>query len=124
MAKASTAKQVRLRLVHIDLWSATKNSFVISIMLSVILAVFNILAWLLMMVLGVIDTINGIVRDIVGVDFMGLTDLASFPTVLIFTLLQVVVNLVCGTALGFLWAVAFNFITRITGGVRVAFTND
>ncbi len=119
-----TGKQVRLRLVHIDIWSATKNSFVVSLTMSVILAVFNILAWLVMMVLGVVDTMNGIVTSIVGIDFMGLTDLMSFPSVLVFTLLQILVNLVCGTALGTLGSFAFNFITRITGGIRVAFTND
>ena len=124
MSKDSGAKQVRLRLVHIDFWSATKNSFIVALTLSVVLAVFNILAWLVMTVLGVVDTMNGIVSSIVGIDFMGLTDLMSFPSVLVFTLIQVIANLVCGTALGAFGALAFNFITRITGGIRVAFTND
>lgn len=124
MSKDNAGKQVRLRLVHIDFWSATKNSFVVSLTLSVVLAVFNVVAWLLMTVLGVVDTMNGIVSSIVGVDFMGLTDLMSFPSVMVFTLIQVIANLVCGTALGALGALAFNFIARITGGIRIAFTND
>ena len=124
MSKESAAKQVRLRLVHIDFWSATKNSFVIALTLSLILAVLNVLGWLIMTVLGVVDTMNGIVSSIVGIDFMGLTDLMSFPSVMVFTLIQVVANLVCGTALGALGSLAFNFIARITGGIRIAFTND
>lgn len=124
MSKESAAKQVRLRLVHIDFWSATKNSFVISLTLSLILAVVNVLGWLLLTVLGVVDTLNGIVSSIVGIDFMGLTDLMSFPSVMVFTLIQVVAGLVCGTALGAFYALGFNFIARITGGIRVAFTND
>lgn len=124
MSKPSTGKQVKLRLVHIDFWSAAKNSFVVSAFLSVTIAVFNILAWLIMTVLGVLDSVNGIISDIVGIDFLGLTDLMSFPSLIIFTLLGIIVNVVCGTALGALWSIAFNFIARITGGLRVAFTND
>jgi hypothetical protein len=124
MNKPAPAKQVRLRLVHIDFWSAVRNSFVVTLALSTILLVFNLVTWLLLTVLGVVDIINTTISDIIGVDFLGLTDLMSFPSMIVFTLLTAVVNIVCGTALGALGAVAFNFIARITGGLRVGFTND
>jgi hypothetical protein len=124
MTKDSSSKQVRLRLVHIDFWSATKNSFIVAIMTAVILAVFNFGAWLLLSVLGVVDTLNGIVSSIIGVDFLGLTDLMSFPSVMVFTVVQAITIIVCGTVLGALGSLAFNFIARITGGIRIAFTND
>ena len=123
MRKDST-KQVRLRLVHIDFWSATKNSFIVALTVSLVLAVFNLGAWLLLTVLGVVDTLNGIVSSIIGIDFLGLTDLMSFPSVMIFTVVQTIATIVCGTVLGALGSVAFNFIARITGGIRIAFTND
>jgi hypothetical protein len=124
MSKDSSSKQVRLRLVHIDFWSATKNSFIVALTVSVVLAVFNFGAWLLLTVLGVVDTLNGIVSSIIGVDFLGLTDLMSFPSVMVFTIVQAIATIVCGTVLGALGSLAFNFIARITGGVRVAYTND
>jgi ABC-type phosphate/phosphonate transport system permease subunit len=124
MSKDSTSKQVRLRLVHIDFWSATKNSFIVALTVSLVLAVFNLGAWLLLTVLGVVDTLNGIVSSIIGIDFLGLTDLMSFPSVMIFTVVQTIATIVCGTVLGALGSVAFNFIARITGGIRIAFTND
>jgi hypothetical protein len=124
MIKDSSSKQVRLRLVHIDFWSATKNSFIVALTTSVILAVFNFGAWLLLTVLGVVDTLNGIVSSIIGVDFLGLTDLMSFPSVMVFTVVQVITTIVCGTVIGALGSLAFNFIARITGGIRIAFTND
>jgi hypothetical protein len=124
MTKDSSSKQVRLRLVHIDFWSATKNSFIVALMTAVILAVFNFGAWLLLSVLGVVDTLNGIVSSIIGVDFLGLTDLMSFPSVMVFTVVQAITIIVCGTVLGALGSLAFNFIARITGGIRIAFTND
>lgn len=124
MTKSAPAKQVRLRLVHIDFWSAVRNSFVVALSISVILLVFNLLAWLLLTVLGVVDIVNNTVSQIIGADFLGLTDLMSFPSMIVFTLLTALVNVICGTALGALGALAFNFIARITGGLRVAFTND
>lgn len=124
MNKPAPAKQVRLRLVHIDFWSAVRNSFVVAVSVSVIVLVFNLLAWLLLTVLGVVDIVNSSISDIIGVDFLGLTDLMSFPSMIVFTLLTAIVNVICGTALGSLGALAFNYIARITGGLRVAFTND
>lgn len=124
MSNPAPAKQVRLRLVHIDFWSAVRNSFVVTVALSAVLLVFNLVTWLLLTVLGVVDIVNTTISDIIGVDFLGLTDLMSFPSMMVFTLLTAIVNIVCGTALGALWAIAFNFIARITGGLRVAFTND
>jgi hypothetical protein len=124
MIKDSSSKQVRLRLVHIDFWSATKNSFIVALTTSVILALFNFGAWLLLTVLGVVDTLNGIVSSIIGVDFLGLTDLMSFPSVMVFTVVQVITTIVCGTVLGALGSLAFKFIARLTGGIRIAFTND
>ena len=100
MTKSAPAKQVRLRLVHIDFWSAVRNSF------------------------GVVDIVNSTISDMIGVDFLGLTDLMSFPSMIVFTLLTALVNVICGTALGALGSLAFNYIARITGGLRVAFTND
>lgn len=124
MNKQAPAKQVRLRLVHIDFWSAVRNSFVVALSLSALMLVFNLLAWLLLTVLGVVDIVNNTISQIIGVDFLGLTDLMSFPSMIVFTLLTALVNIICGTALGALGSLAFNFIARITGGLRVAFTND
>jgi hypothetical protein len=124
MSKVSSEKQVRLRLVHIDFWSATRNSFIVSLTLSLVFAVVNILGWLIFTVLGVVDTLNGIVSSIVGIDFLGLTNLMSFPSVIVFTVIQVIAGIVCGTAIGAFAALGFNFIARITGGIRIAFTND
>ncbi len=124
MTKTAPAKQVRLRLVHIDFWSAVRNSFVVALSLSILLLVFNLLAWLLLTVLGVVDIVNNTISQIIGVDFLGLTDLMSFPSMIVFTLLTALVNIICGTALGALGSSAFNYIARITGGLRVAFTND
>ena len=124
MNKPAPAKQVRLRLVHIDFWSAVRNSFVVALSISVLLLVFNLLAWLLLTVLGVVDIVNNTISQIIGVDFLGLTDLMSFPSMIVFTLLTALVNIICGTALGALASIAFNYVARITGGIRVAFTND
>ncbi|MEY4457493.1 MAG: hypothetical protein RL431_734 [Actinomycetota bacterium] len=117
-------KQVGLRLVHIDFWSAVKNSFVVSAFVSIILAAVSLLSWLLLTVVGVLGKIDELVNAMVGTDGTGLSDLLSFPSVLLFSVLTAVVNLICGTALGAVGSLAFNVVVRITGGVRVTFSND
>ncbi|PTW90962.1 transmembrane protein DUF3566 [Microbacteriaceae bacterium MWH-Ta3] len=124
MATKTAEKQVRLRLVHIDFWSALKTSFVVSSFVSIILAVVSLASWGLLTVVGVLGKIDELVNAMVGTDGTGLTDLLSFPSVLVFSILTAIVNLICGTALGALGSVAYNIVGRITGGLRVGFTND
>ncbi|MFM6968449.1 MAG: DUF3566 domain-containing protein [Microbacteriaceae bacterium] len=124
MANQNTSKQVKLRLIHIDVWSAFRNSFVVSTSVAIVIFCFSLVSWLLLTVLGVVDIVNNTISEIIGVDFLGLTDLMSFPSMIVFTTITALVTVVCGTALGALGSVVFNFISRITGGLRVAFTND
>jgi uncharacterized membrane protein len=122
--KATATKQVRLKLVYVDFWSAVKLSFLIALTLGIILVVATVLIWVLLNVLGVFGAINGLMGDILNDKTFNVT--ASFPLaqVGLFAVVVAILNTVVGTVLGAIAAMLYNFSVRVTGGLLVGFTNN
>ena len=92
--KSVGTKQVRLRLVYIDLWSAVKLSFLIA------------------------------PRDVTGDETFSIMGSFSLIQIVGFSVGVALLNTIVGTALGAIWALIYNFTVRITGGLLVGFTNN
>jgi hypothetical protein len=124
-AKTSSpqGKQVRLNLVYVDVWSAVKVSSLVSLAVSITVFLVVILSWLLLNTVGVIDALEGIVGDILGDGGGAILALLSFSQVTLLAFVGALINLVSLTVLGSLGAVLYNAIARLTGGLRVGFTN-
>jgi len=122
--KATATKQVRLKLVYVDFWSAVKLSFLVALTLGIILVVATVLVWVLLNVLGVFGAIDGLMGDILNDSSFSVT--ASFPLaqVGLFAIVVALLNTVVGTVLGAIAAILYNFSVRITGGLLVGFTNN
>ncbi|QTX06051.1 DUF3566 domain-containing protein [Agromyces archimandritae] len=127
LAKKSTrrtpAKQVRLRLVYIDFWSAVKLSFLVAVCLAIVSIVASFLIYTVLLSTNVFQKVDELVRDVAGSG----TDLMSFLSlgnVMGFALITALLNLVVTTALGAVLAALYNLSVRITGGILVGFTNN
>ena len=122
--RATATKQVRLKLVYVDFWSAVKLSFLIALTLGIILVVATVLIWVLLNVLGVFGAIDGLMGDILNDSSFSVT--ASFPLAQVgfFAIIVALLNTVVGTVLGAIAAILYNFSVRITGGLLVGFTNN
>ncbi|MFZ2963776.1 MAG: DUF3566 domain-containing protein, partial [Rhodoglobus sp.] len=59
-------KQVRLKLVYIDFWSAVKLSFLVAVSLGIVLIVASILVWIVLNSTGIFSDLDDILRDILG----------------------------------------------------------
>jgi hypothetical protein len=122
-ASVATAKQVRLNLVYIDLWSAVKVSSLIALAISISVFLTVILTWLLLSAVGVVGALEGVIGDILGEGGGGLLALLEFGQVLLLAFVGGLINMVSLTVLGSLSAVLYNAIARLTGGLTVGFTN-
>jgi len=122
-ASVATAKQVRLNLVYIDLWSAVKVSAMIAVAISVAVFLTVILSWLLLSAIGVIGALEGVIGDILGDGGGGILALLEFGQVLLLAFVGALINVVSLTVLGSVGAVLYNAIARFTGGLTVGFTN-
>ncbi|MFC5791498.1 DUF3566 domain-containing protein [Agromyces tardus] len=117
------AKQVRLRLVYIDFWSAVKLSFLVAVCLAVINIVATLLIYTVLNSTGIFDQVNNLVRDVAG-SSGDLSSILSLGNVMGFAVVASLLNLVVTTALGAIIAVLYNLSVKITGGILVGFTNN
>ena len=117
------AKQVRLRLVYIDFWSAVKLSFLVAVCLAVITIVATFLIWTVLNSTDIFNQLNSLVRDIAGTGG-DLSAILSLGNVMGFSVVAALLNLVVTTALGAIIAVLYNLSVKITGGILVGFTNN
>ena len=125
VAKRNVApvKQVKLKLVHIDFWSATKAGFLVSLALGIATIVGFAFVWLVMSTTGLFSQLNSLINS-AGTTGADIGSALSLPRMLSFAGTLAIVDVVLGTVLAGISSLIFNVIARITGGVRVGFTNE
>jgi hypothetical protein len=122
--RAVQTKQVRLKLVYVDFWSAVKLSFLVTVVLGIILVVASLLIWLVLNTTGIFASLSSLLQEILNQKDFSIASTFSLGTVGLFAILIAILNVVVGTALGAITALLYNFSVRITGGLLVGFTNN
>jgi hypothetical protein len=122
--RSTPTKQVRLKLVYIDFWSAVKLSFLIALCGAIVLLVATFFIWLVMQSIGIIADIDSVLTDILGDDAASIASVFSLGQVMLFAIIVGVLNVVGGTALGAISALLYNLSVKFTGGLLVGFTNN
>lgn len=117
-------KQVRLKLVYVDFWSAVKLSFLIALSLGIVFVVASILIWAVLNSTGIFVKLDDILRDVLGDPQFSLADSFSLTQVALFAVVIAILNVVIGTALGAIASLLYNLSVRLTGGILVGFTNN
>ncbi|MEY3587002.1 DUF3566 domain-containing protein [Aquiluna borgnonia] len=118
-------KQVRLKLRSIDVWSAVKVGFLVSIALGIATLVGALLLWALLANSGIFSSLGGLLTSVLGEGSgFSLENEFSFGNVMSTALSLSLLNIVLTTALSAVWAVIFNLISKLVGGVSVTFTNN
>ena len=123
-SRQPAVKQVRLKLVYIDFWSALKLSFLLAICVGIVTVVSAILLWIVLNSTGIFIDLDGLLADILNDPEFSIAEDFSFARVLTFAGIIAAVNVVVYTALGAIAAVLYNLAARITGGLHVGFTNS
>lgn len=118
------AKEVRLKLVYIDFWSAVKFSFLVSACLAVVGFVATILVFIVLLQTGVFNSVNELFMDVVSGDDFSLANMLGLPQVAGFALIVAILNTIVGTALGAVGSIVYNQIVRVLGGFQLGFTSN
>jgi hypothetical protein len=128
VAKRNVApvKQVKLKLVHIDFWSAVRNGFFVTLAMGIATIAGFFVIWLVISTTGLFGSLNSLLNSAAGGDAqqVDVAQTLSLPRVLSFGGTLAIVNIVGGTILSGLSALIFNIIARLSGGIRVGFTNE
>jgi spore maturation protein SpmB len=118
-------KQVRLKLRSIDVWSAAKVGFYISIALAIATLVGAFLVWLVLANSGVLGSVGGLLSSILGEGSnVDLESDFALGNVMSTAGSIALLNIVLTTALTTVWAAIFNLIGKLVGGVSLTFTNN
>ena len=118
------AKRVQLRLVNIGVWSAARAGFFVTVAIGVATVVGFFAMWLVVGQLGLFASLNTLLAGAFGEGGIDVEQQLSLPRVMSFAFGVSVFNVIVGTALSALYAMIFNVIGKITGGIAVSFTNN
>ena len=121
--KKAPSKQVRLKLVYVDFWSAVKFSFLVSICLAIVSVVSTVLLYTVLTQTGVLSDVDALFMDIVGED-NSLMKVIGFPQVFGFAVVVGILNTIVGTALGAVGSLVYNLLVRVLGGFQLGFTSN
>ncbi|QAY59712.1 DUF3566 domain-containing protein [Microbacterium protaetiae] len=127
LAKKSThrtsAKQVRLRLVYVDFWSAVKLSFLAAVVIAVVTIVAFFLIYMVVSATGVIGQVDDLFKSISD-GGITLSSIIGLPQVMAMAAIIAILNLVVVTVMGAVVAGIYNLAVKITGGLLIGFTSN
>lgn len=127
LAKKSTrktgGKQVRLRLVYIDFWSAVKLSFLAAVALAIVTMVAFFLIYLVLQATNILSEGDKMISNITD-GAISLNSLLGLPQVMAFAAVVSILNLIVVTVLGAVVAGIYNLAVKVTGGLLVGFMSN
>jgi hypothetical protein len=118
----TTAKQVRLRLVYIDFWSAVKLSFLAAVAIAIVTIVSYFLVYMVVTTTGLVARVDEFFGSIT--DGASIAQFFGLPQVMAFAAIVAILNLIVVTVMGAVVAGIYNLAVKITGGLLVGFTSN
>jgi hypothetical protein len=110
--------------VNIEVWSAARAGFFVTTAIGVATIVGFFAMWLVVGQLGLFSSLNTLLAGAFGEGGIDVEQQLSLPRVMSFAFGVSIFNVIIGTALAALYAMIFNVIGKITGGIAVSFTNN
>ncbi|MGF3056528.1 DUF3566 domain-containing protein [Microbacterium sp. YY-01] len=127
LAKKSThrsgGKQVRLRLVYVDFWSAVKLSFLGAVSLAIVTMVSFFLIYMVIQATGLLTKGDEFVMSVTD-NQVSLEKIFGLSQVMAFGAVVSILNLIVFTVLGAVIAGLYNLAVKITGGLLIGFTSN
>ncbi|MFT4260042.1 DUF3566 domain-containing protein [Microbacterium sp.] len=127
LAKKSThktsGKQVRLRLVYVDFWSAVKLSFLGAVALAIVTMVSFFLIFMVLQATGILADVDSFVAGFTD-NSIRISEVAGLPQVMAFAAVVSILNLIVFTVLGAVVAGIYNLAVKVTGGLLVGFMSN
>ena len=121
--KQAPSKQVRLRLVYVDFWSAVKLSFLGAVALAIVTMVSFFLVFMVLQATNVLAQ-SGEFLDTLTDGAIDLQSLIGLPQVMAFGAVVSILNLIVFTVLGAVVAGIYNLAVKVTGGLLVGFMSN
>ena len=127
--RRTRGKQVRLRLVQVDVWSVVKMAFWLALFAGIATVVAFMLGWVVLANTGVMESMNELLNVTTGADegqdaTVTVESFVNFGSVTLFGVVCGLLQVIVYTALAAVGAFVYNLLVRITGGLVFGFTNN
>jgi hypothetical protein len=119
----SGATHVRLRLVYIDWVSTMKISFLVGLAQALVIIVATAILHVILVQTGLFSAANAIIGSVMGGSGFDVNTILSFGQTIAFAVVISILNLVFITVMGPIVAIIYNVIARMTGGIKVGFSD-
>ena len=116
-------KQVRLKLVYIDFWSAVKLSFLAAVAVAIVTVVSFFLVFLVIQTTGLISKVDEFFQSFSD-GGVSISTFIGLPQVMAFAAIVAILNLIVVTVLGAVIAGIYNLAVKVSGGLLVGFTSN
>jgi hypothetical protein len=126
-SRPRTVRRAKLRVVHLDPWSVTKASFLLSIAFGIMCVVAVFLIFSIMSASGLWDSVNNTIQGVVDQkpkDAFDIKDYVGMSRVMGITMLISAIDVVIITALATLGAFIYNMSASLLGGVEITLAED
>lgn len=119
-------RRARLRMVHIDPWSAVSTAFLLGVAVAVTLTVAFVVLYLFLTAMGLFDAIDRVLGDVTGTGALdaGISSTLTLSKVLVGSLLVGAFETVVLTALAGVFAFIYNATVHLSGGLDVTLAED
>lgn len=123
--KKPHARRMNLSLTRVDAWSVAKVTFMLAVAGALIQIIAVALLWSLLKVVGVFDQVTQIVSS-AGLDAGGvnLANVFSLPTILSGVTIFSIAEIVLITILVTIFALLYNVVSALVGGVHITLGDD
>ena len=101
-----------------------KAGFFVTVAAGIATVVGFFALWLIVGQIGLFASLNSLLSGVFGDGGVDIEQELSLPRVMSFASTLAIVNIILGTVLAGLYAMIFNVIGKITGGIAVGFTNN
>lgn len=119
----SSSKQVRLRLVYVDFWSAVKLSFLAAVAIAIVTLVSFFMVFTVVQTTGLIGQVDEFFQSFSD-GGISITSFVGLPQVMAFATVIAILNLIVVTVMGAVLAGIYNLAVKVTGGLLVGFTSN
>ena len=124
-SSAPRARRMNLSLVRVDAWSVAKVTFLLSVAGGIIQVIAFALLWAMLNAVGVFDQVTQIFSS-TGLDAgdMNLSDILSLSKVLSAVTIFSIGEVIILTLLATIFALLYNAVSALVGGVHVTLGDD
>lgn len=123
--KKPHARRMNLSLTRLDAWSVAKVTFMLTLAGAIIQIVAVTLLWAFLKMIGVFDQVTQLISS-AGLDSAGLNlaNVFSLPTILSVVTILSIVEMILITILVTIFALLYNVVSNLVGGVHVTLGDD